>query len=226
MDFDAFVLAAATADLADEPAARVHADAVEFRMDLADDPLAVLDGYTGELPVIATNRVVDEGGDAQDTPDRLDALCAAAEHSAVGAVDVELSAIEAGPGAGVVPHAREHDAAIVASFHDFEATPPADHLRDRLERAVDVADVGKVAVTARDAGDVLDVLAVTWDLAEAGHRVATMAMGAPGRHSRVVAPLYGSRIGYAPIDPARTTAPGQYDLETMRSLIDSMRPEG
>ena len=40
MDFGEFVLAASTADLADEPAAREHADAVEFRMDLAEDPLA------------------------------------------------------------------------------------------------------------------------------------------------------------------------------------------
>ena len=40
MNFDSFVLAAATADLDDEAAAREHADAVEFRMDLAEDPLA------------------------------------------------------------------------------------------------------------------------------------------------------------------------------------------
>jgi 3-dehydroquinate dehydratase-1 len=39
MDFESFVLAAATADLDDEPAARDHADAIEFRMDLATRPL-------------------------------------------------------------------------------------------------------------------------------------------------------------------------------------------
>jgi 3-dehydroquinate dehydratase-1 len=49
-----------------------------------------------------------------------------------------------------------------------------------------------------------------------------MAMGEPGRHSRAVAPLYGSRIGYAPVDPAEATAPGQYDLATLRELVDAL----
>ncbi|MFC6725501.1 type I 3-dehydroquinate dehydratase, partial [Halobium palmae] len=47
-----------------------------------------------------------------------------------------------------------------------------------------------------------------------------MAMGQPGRHTRAVAPVYGSRIGYAPVDPADATAPGQFDLGTLRTLID------
>jgi 3-dehydroquinate dehydratase-1 len=64
MEFDSLILAAATADLSDEPAARPHADAVEFRMDLADAPLAALDDYDGDLPILATNRDPAEGGEA------------------------------------------------------------------------------------------------------------------------------------------------------------------
>ena len=56
LEFEAFTLAAATADLDEEPAARAHADCVEFRMDLAADPLSALSGYEGELPLLATNR--------------------------------------------------------------------------------------------------------------------------------------------------------------------------
>jgi len=47
-------------------------------------------------------------------------------------------------------------------------------------------------------------------------------MGAAGRHTRAVAPLYGSRIGYAPVDPSAATAPGQYDLATLRDLVDRL----
>ena len=54
------------------------------------------------------------------------------------------------------------------------------------------------------------------------HTVATMAMGEPGRHSRAVAPLYGSKIGYAPVHPADATAPGQYDLATLRQLVEQL----
>jgi 3-dehydroquinate dehydratase-1 len=49
-----------------------------------------------------------------------------------------------------------------------------------------------------------------------------MAMGELGRHSRVIAPLYGSRIGYAPVRAEDATAPGQFDLSTLRDLIETV----
>lgn len=222
IDFSSFVLAAATADLSDEPAARDRADAVEFRLDLASDPLDALADYDGELPLIATNRPEWEGGEAPDDGARLDALEVAAEHDAVGAVDLELAALEDGNAGRVRDHAREHGVSVVVSTHDFEATPPVDDLRQRLRDACEYGDVGKIAVTAQSSDDVLDVLGVTRDLTSAGETIATMAMGEAGRHSRAVAPLYGSRIGYAPVDPADATAPGQYDLATLRGLVDQL----
>ncbi|WP_302080950.1 type I 3-dehydroquinate dehydratase [Salinibaculum rarum] len=222
MHFEEFRLAASTADLADEPAARDHADLVEFRMDLAADPLDALAAYDGRLPLLVTNRVAWEGGETPDTPDRLDALETAVENPSVAAVDLELAALEAGDAQRVRDHAEDHDVRVVVSTHDFEATPAPDELRESLRAACDYGDVGKLAVTAATRGDVLDLLDATWDLTEAGETVATMAMGEAGRHSRAVAPLYGSRIGYAPVDPADATAPGQYDLATLAGLVDQL----
>ncbi|QLH77487.1 type I 3-dehydroquinate dehydratase [Halosimplex rubrum] len=225
IDFSSFVLAAATADLADEPAARDHADAVEFRMDFASDPLDALAGYDGESPLIATNRPTWEGGEAPDDAARLDALEVAAEHDAVGAVDLELAALESGDAAAVAEHARDHGTAVVVSTHDFEGTPHRAAMRETLAEASRWGDVAKLAVTAEGSGDVLDLLGATWDAATAGETVATMAMGEAGRHSRAVAPLYGSRIGYAPVDPADATAPGQYDLATLSGLVERLGGE-
>jgi 3-dehydroquinate dehydratase-1 len=218
LTFDGFVLAASTADLGDEPAARTHADAVEFRMDLAADPLAALDDYDGDLPVVATNRAAWEGGEAGDDDARLAALRTAAEHDAVAAVDVELAALGADAGQRTATRAREHGTAVVASVHDFDGTP-RDRLDDLLAAASAAGDVGKLAVHAEGRGDALALLRATHEATAAGDRVATMAMGEPGRHTRAVAPLYGSRIGYAPVDPAEATAPGQYDLATLRDLV-------
>jgi len=223
MDFEEFVLTASLADLDAEPEARDHADAVEFRMDLASDPLAALEDYDGELPVLATNRAVWEGGEADDDEARLADLAEAAELACVGAVDVELKSLTAGEGERVAERARRTGTSVVASVHDFERTPPKPDLRGDLETATEVADVGKLAVTAERRSDVLDLLAVTHEFDAAGERVATMAMGAPGRHSRAVAPLYGSKIGYAPVDPADATAPGQYDLETLARLVEYLK---
>ncbi|MFD1513514.1 type I 3-dehydroquinate dehydratase [Halomarina rubra] len=226
MDFEGFVLAASTADLTEEPDARAHADAVEFRMDRSSDPLAALDDYDGDLPLLATNRVEWEGGDAPDDEDRLMALAAAAEHPSVEAVDVELAAIVGArndDALWTVAHAREHDAAVVVSIHDFEETPARSECARLLGQAREFGDVAKLAVTAEDRSDVLRLLALTNAQTAAGHRVATMAMGEVGRHSRAVAPVYGSCLGFAPVDPERATAPGQYDLATLRELVDTLR---
>jgi len=227
LPLDSFTLAAPTADLGEEPAARGAADCVEFRMDLADDPAGQLAAYDGELPILATNRAAREGGEAEG-PERLPELEAALEHDAVAAVDVELAALD-GDGAAdpeaaadLVGTAREAGAAVVVSAHDFEGTPDPETLRATLRRAAAAGDVGKLAVTATDRSDALAVLSVTHELTEAGEAVATMAMGEAGSHTRAVAPVYGSKIGYAPVDPEKATAPGQYALGRLRELVEAL----
>jgi len=218
MNFSSFRLAASTADLGEEPAAREHADLVEFRMDLADEPLTQLSDYDGELPLLVTNRPEWEGGEADDAG-RLAALEAAVTDDAVGAVDVELATARDGDADGLIETAREHDVAVVVSTHDFEGTPGMGDLQEMLREAAQFGDVGKLAVTAETPDDVLDLLVATRAATVEGHTVATMAMGEAGRHSRAVAPLYGSRIGYAPVEPTNATAPGQYDLATLADLV-------
>ncbi|WP_435151741.1 type I 3-dehydroquinate dehydratase [Haladaptatus sp. DFWS20] len=223
MEFDSFSLAASTAVLGDEPRASDHADIVEFRMDLATDPLDQLASYNGKLPILATNRASWEGGEATGDEARLDALETAAEHDAVAAIDLELESLLSGDGRRVADHAREHDTTVLASIHDFEETPSEKRMRELLEQATDHADVGKMAVTANSRFDVLDLLSATNRLTEDGRRVATIAMGEVGRHSRAVAPIYGSKIGYAPLDSADATAPGQYELATLSRLVRELR---
>ena len=229
--FEEFVLAASTGDLSAEPRARADADAVEFRMDLAADPLAQLDEYDGTLPLVVTNRASWEGGEATDIG-RYDALTDAIAHDAVVAVDIELAALRGNAPAGERSHAtalrssaRDEGVEVIASVHDFESTPAVGTLVDLLADAAAAGDVGKLATTANAAADALAMLQATHRAVDAGRRVATMCMGEPGRHTRAVSPVYGSRIGYAPVDAADATAPGQYPLATLRRLVDGLRAE-
>jgi len=229
--FDEFVLTASTADLTEEPQAREHADAVEFRMDLAVDPLEQLDDYGGALPLLVTNRAAWEGGEAGSL-DRFDALSSAVVHESVAAVDIELASLRGNAPEGEEPHAtalrdtaREEGVDIVVSVHDFESTPEPGALVDLLADAAGEGDVGKLATTAATRDDALAMIEATHEATAAGHRVATMCMGEAGRHTRAVTPVYGSRIGYAPVDPANATAPGQYPLATLRRLVDGLRAD-
>lgn len=223
MEFDSFVLAASTADLAEEPAAREHADCIEFRMDLAADPLAALSAYDGDLPILATNRAAWEGGEWDGDDDRrLAVLAEATAREAVEAIDVELEAVLEGDAENLLETARERDVSIVVSAHDFEGTPPRTELVRTLTEAGTYGDVAKLAVTAETKADTLALLSATEQLTAHGDTVATMAMGEAGSHTRAVAPVYGSRIGYAPVDPEKATAPGQYDLETLSRLSSAL----
>lgn len=223
MNFESFVLAASTATLADEPRARPHADAIEFRLDLADEPLAQLARYDGQLPILATNRPTWEGGQwSGDERSRLDALTEATAVETVATIDVELAAIRAGTADRLLDAARENDVSVVVSVHDFDGTPPRSTLLALLEAAGAHGAVAKLAVTAESPADTLALLRATREATAAGQPVATMAMGELGTHTRAVAPIYGSRIGYAPLDPAAATAPGQLDLATLATTMQRL----
>jgi 3-dehydroquinate dehydratase-1 len=222
-EFEPVELAAATGNLEEEPHARAHADVVEFRMDLATDPLPELAAYDGELPLIATNRAKWEGGDAPDDG-RLEALADAATHESVVAVDIELASLEDGAGSAVLDAADDHDTTVIVSTHDFEMTPSADEIDRLLTDACEYGDIGKLAVTAESRSDTLTLLHKTRAHADRGEKIATMAMGEIGGHTRAIAGIYGSCIGYAPVEASRATAPGQYDLETLARLVDDLSP--
>ncbi len=223
MNFDSFVLTAATATLTDEPQARAHADALEFRMDLADEPLSALEAYDGELPILATNRAAWEGGEAEeDEKERLEALASATAIDAVEAIDIELASIRDGSASSVLEAASERSVSVVASAHNFEETPARERMVEILTEGSEHATVGKLAVKGNTLEDTLELLSVTRELTQAGKTVATMAMGEVGSHTRAVAPVYGSKIGYAPVDPAEATAPGQYDLQTLSRLVSAL----
>jgi len=231
VDFDSFQLVASTASLDEEPLARETADLLEFRMDMASTPLEALDDYDGALDLLVTNRPEWEGGERPEGADRREELLEALSNPAVAAVDVELRALEY-PKAKVdlmpvVEAAEGDDVPVVVSIHDFERTPSRSTLVDFVHRGCQYGQLSKLATTAESVEDVLGLLQVTADMSREGRTVASMAMGQAGAHSRAVAPLYGSKLTYAPVDPNNATAPGQFDLDTLAALLEAFGvPDG
>jgi 3-dehydroquinate dehydratase-1 len=221
---DDFALAATTNDLTREPAARGAADLVEFRMDKAEAPIAQLEAYDGELPILATNRNQWFGGKARDTG-RLDALFAASRFDAVAYVDIELETVRAKE--WLVGEFRGNDVDLVVSHHDFDATPERAVLTAIIEQCADYGDVAKVATYPQDLSDTLTLLGALFEATQAGIDAAGIAMGELGSHTRVVGHVYGSKLGYAPLaDDESEYAPGQLPLRTLRALVDATRVDG
>ena len=126
----------------------------------------------------------------------------------VSAVDLEIGAraLEM-----LVPKARQHGVAVVASFHDFKGTPALPELLVLEARGRKMgADLVKIATRVDSPVDLARLFALP---AQAAGPVCVMGMGAAGAVSRVALPCAGASWVYGALEtPA---VPGQLDCRTL-----------
>ena len=116
--------------------------------------------------------------------------------------------------------AHERGVKVVASSHDFEKTPNVGEMVDRLCRMQRAgADLLKIAVMPKDPGDVLTLLAATWQMREcyASQPVITMAMGGKGVISRMAGEIFGSALTFG--SAGKASAPGQVKAEELKGVL-------
>ena len=190
-------------------------------------------------PLLLTCRTAAEGGRARLDDSGYGALLRSVLDELAGwepgrrpsAVDVEVQR-------GCLPQVSEqaHGLGIdvVASFHDFKATPVDDVLEDVLSRmASEGADLAKIAVWPTGADDVARLLGMCARAAAApgegtglGLPVAAMSMGALGAVSRV-APVFGSALTFAVVPDeqgeTQASAPGQLPIQDVRRCLELLR---
>jgi 3-dehydroquinate dehydratase I len=194
-------------------------DVVEIRLDLlGDGGVGWLDlgraiqasGY----PVILTLRLKAEGGawDAEDEA-RKAVLTSAVRNLA--AVDIELRSPLA---PGLCRLAGRLGKSVIVSYHNFDATPSLEELRDIVTRArVAAAAIPKVATLVRNEED-LRTLRRLLDL-DWGYPLCVLGMGPMGPRTRSEFPALGSCLTYGYLDTP--VAPGQISA---RELTASLRP--
>jgi len=206
-------------------------DLVEWRADYYQDAipatlvrsLAQLRAVLGNVPMIYTLRSGAEGG-AQNIPPETRQACieAAAASGFVDLIDVELGH-EIRLLEPLIRLAHDHAVRVILSFHDFNETPGNEALLDKI-RMMDRrdADVGKIAVMPRCAGDVLRLMNVTLEARKAIPRLAlcTMSMGSLGVLSRVAGFLFGSDMAYAMAQDK--SAPGQIPIGEARAIAQGL----
>lgn len=221
MNFTDFVLAGTTSDLAQEQKARNIADAIEFRMDLADNPSRSVERYSGELPLIAS-----VGTKAEKSADisQNDPLLTVLESDAVKAVDIELDWARHNENA--MKQINEYDVDRIISYYNFEQTPSQEELLKIAEEGVSIGDIAKLSVMAQNPHDTVTLLSTIDECTKKEIPISGVSLGEIGSHTRVMAPLYGSRIGYAPIDPSENIPHvGQFELKDLRQLIENAKYE-
>ncbi len=193
-------------------------EAVELRIDRIPAPdLPALVG-TRKGRIIVTNRCKKEGGYfAGPERDRLDLL---GEAVRLGAdfVDVEAStARDLVAGLAAQISSARGKTKLIVSTHEVSGTPSWRSLLRRVDSCRNRgADVVKIVTYARSLEDNLRVLRLILRSLAEGQPIAAFCMGAEGRISRVLAPLFGSCISYASLGNGREAAPGQLRVSEMR----------
>ncbi|MFH0810639.1 MAG: type I 3-dehydroquinate dehydratase [Pseudomonadota bacterium] len=202
-----------------------RADIIELRLDALDSPdVAALLRERPSIPLIATARRTDEGGGRNPLPEpeRLEMLARAAELGA-DYIDVEL-ATETALRSRLIE--RKGGAAVIISWHDFEATPGRDALKDTLRRCFDAgADVCKLVTMARRSADCATMLEVVAEAARSGRRVIGFCMGEAGRFSRLATLFMGGLVTYAYLPPGPVVAPGMLSLDELKQYLGALRYE-
>ncbi|MCD5390283.1 type I 3-dehydroquinate dehydratase [candidate division NPL-UPA2 bacterium] len=169
-----------------------------------------------KLPIIATVRRRDEGGGRRYT-ERQRLHIFRSLMPMVDAVDIEL---RSGKIIGeVMREAKRRRRLVLVSYHNLEKTPPNSILKDIACRAKQIgADMVKIATLAKNRQDVARLLSFTY---QCPHKpLVTISLGRVGSISRIIAPLFGSRLTYGCVEaPA---APGQLDVLHLKEKLEKI----
>jgi 3-dehydroquinate dehydratase-1 len=190
------------------------ADIVELRLDLTGgDPVEQVQQCRAccRLPVIATLRSADEGGQFFGSAEEW-AEAIAPVIPLVDYVDVEQRfARHAAP-------VREAGKTIIASHHAGQMVPlPILFVMERELRAY--GDIPKIVITPNSEDDLIELIAFT---KAANKPICTGVMGTKFRYARAILPLFGSELVYCSVGDA--TAAGQYSVEEFRALMKILAP--
>jgi 3-dehydroquinate dehydratase type I len=196
------------------------ADLIEVRFDFMEEVGDLRDIATStSIPLIATNRLIDQGGMKQVIEvDRVNVLLKAAS---VGFdyVDLELTMPALSP---TLQQLKELGAEVIVSDHDFEGTPPLTSLKEKMDKMIAVGvDICKLIPMAKRASDNLNCFNLIREK-RGQTRIVCFAMGEMGILSRVLSPVLGAEFTYASLLPSRETAPGQLTLQELREIYSAM----
>lgn len=160
---------------------------------------------------------------SESVEERKTAMLAAISAGA-GWVDIGLEAADDYK-KEIIQAARSRDCRVIVSFHDFEATPPAHELEDRIEECFDAgADIAKLACLVRSAAECARIISLYESFVHRKGRLIALGMGEKGRLTRVAAPLLGAPFTFAALSAGKETAPGQMDIEQMNKVLAILKP--
>ena len=206
-------------DLVEKAEALVRDNAfIEFRLDYLSQPANALTklkrftDYHPHITAIATCRRINNGGKFKGTIAAQLEILSKSAAAGCQLVDLELqSASKCKP--EQIQRLRSR-AALVLSFHDFEATRKLEETLDKM--LAYPADFYKIVSTATTLSDNVTMMKFLEKQSDK-HPLIGVCMGEQGIISRVLGLRAGSAFTFAAVKAAEKTAPGQVTTQDLRS---------
>lgn len=205
-----------------------EADIMEWRVDFYKDfhnieavnsTISGIRKVLKEKPLLFTFRTAWEGGAADISYNEYSALLSTAGINA-DLVDVEV--YRQGDIKGLIK-VLEKQAVVIGSYHDFNGTPPAEEIVDRLLYMKKMgAGIPKIAVMPENKMDVarlMEASIITKEKLKGGN-IITMSMAGMGLISRAAAEFTSSVLTFGCI--GTPSAPGQIEAEKLKGLMEGL----
>lgn len=196
-------------------------DMLEIRLDMFEGDLGqltlqLMKRIHPHIPLLATFRAADEGGQKKiSAGERFSGIEAAIPFC--DWVDIECFSTDIN--AEVIALAKAARKSVIVSFHDFEATPDTATLRSIIEQAILLgAGHVKLACTVQTQVDLSRLAGLFAEHPDI--HLSILGMGPLGKASRLLFPLLGSELAFVAIDGK--SAPGQWDAQTYTKLLEDM----
>jgi len=211
---------------------RLHpADLVEWRMDFLEDVndytkvrnvLQNLRGILGSMPILATFRTSDEGGNRQISGHTYkELLNIISKEKLADLIDVEILR-NAEIVKDIIDTAHQNGVYVIGSYHNFQMTPSAAETRLLFQKMHEMkCDILKLAVMPNDNADVLRLLQMTDETSKLyAEPLITMSMSQTGSISRIAGEQFGSCITFGSLH--QSSAPGQINADTLHHLLKTI----
>jgi 3-dehydroquinate dehydratase type I len=199
-------------------AERDEADLIEVRMDyLREKGTTKVIRKLSDLPLIATNRPLREGGLFEGADEERIYQLFSAVDSDFDFIDIELSTKGSRE---VVKRLKDSGAQTIISSHVFDSTPNLSTLNLIFNKELKTrADVYKIVMSAKTFEDNLRCLRFV-EKASKKAMVTCFCMDEVGITSRLLSPLFGGCFTYASVEKGKEAAPGQLTVAEMRRFYE------
>jgi len=201
-------------------AEKEHPDMIEIRLDalIGDYDIDKIRSAT-EIPLIATNRKIEEGGMSQQEEDERIKTLIEASRAGFDFIDLELKTQNL---EWAIEEIEKNGSKSIISFHEMSKTPSENEMGDILNKEKSYgAYICKIVGMAKAFEDNLKYL--NFVSKNRSERLICFGMGEAGIVSRVLSPIFGAYLTFASIPGGGKGALGQISISEIKSIYRGLK---